>query len=375
MPTSIVPLFPQPIDNRSLSMDIRFYMLNTSDVKQLATLFLEFSRKILTPNVVVRSQHDRKTRYHLDLEKDIFTSQDGIGFLFEADFTNSVIHNVKTFRQFDNYLQHGWPHRRGLSDEYMTQFNKRILNQGIDYQAIRNGLVELFTTSNEIPVSSYPRHDASGSFQSIPYWFHPGMYHGQFRLSIAKECLGSDLTSTAESMAKFVEDIAIEMRNIGGTVRLAPYSYGITPYKYYFGNQYTTDGSHESAQCYPNEWYPFYYHDGIEWFNLLTPLAADKIKSNTSKNEIVKCKKLAHDGLVVQSSEPIGKANISDYLKVKNYLYAALIPGMSQIPLKILLNPNELGYLAKPRMDWEIIPISSEEICVEKDCVIFKHII
>ena len=354
-------------------MDGRFYMLDNADTKELASCFLEFVKNTLGADIVIRYQHNRRRRFQLDLRKDLFAAQDGIEFFFEADFTSSIVHNDKTFRHFDNFLHHEWHPQQGLSDEYMAFFNKQLLNKGSDNRAIQNGLVELFSMSNKIPTSSYARHEISGWFQSIPYWFHPGMYYGQFRLSIAIQCLGSGLSDTAENMARFVEDVAIEMRNIGGTVRLAPYSYGTTPYMHYFGNQYTTDGSHKSVKCNPNEWYPFYYHDGIEWFNLLTCFAAEKFKSSISENKIVKCKKLAHDGMAIQMRKPIGNADISDYVMMKNCLYATLIPGMSQISLKTLLNPNELGYLAKPRKDWEIIPVASEEISIEKGCVIFRH--
>ena len=373
MPTSIVPQFPQPIDNRALSMDVRFYMLNESDTKKLANMFLRYVKDILTPNIVVRSQYDRKKRFHLHLEKDILAAKDGIEYSFEADFVSSAVHNISTFRQFDNYLLYEWHPRRGMSDEYMAYFNKRLRTQRMDNKAIQKGLIDLFSHSSEIPFSSYGKHDVIGSFQSIPYWFHPGMYHGQFHLSIAKECLGPDLAKTADSMSEFMENMAAEMRNIGGTVRLAPYSYMMTPYMYYFGNQYIMDDSHQSARCYPNEWYPFYYHDGIEWFNLLTCYSADKIDSSISKQDTIKCRRFAHGGLSVKMNQSIGEPVMSDYVGIKNFLYASLIPGMSRIPLKSLLDINELGYLAKPRKDWEIIPISPAEIYVEEDCVVFKH--
>lgn len=373
MPHSIIPLFSQNIDNRLLSLDVHFYMLRNADIKQLAAEFMGFVRSILPPDIILRSQWGRKAGFHLDLQKEIDSAQREIEFSFEADFVSTVVYNTKTFRQFDKRLKFECHPQRSMPDEYALYYKKLFSSSEANEKVIQQSLVELFSISGRVPSATYTGHDISGFFHSTPYWKHPHMQHGKFRFTIAKECLKAELPIYADRMATFLEDTALELHNIGGTVRIAPHSYAITPYMYYFGNQYVMDGSHESAQCYPNEWYPFYYHNGIEWFNLLTPLAASKLTVKAPEAHSLICKDLENGGQISQMRKSIGEVDIPDYSVMKDHLYNALIPGISRIPLNVILNPREIGYLSKPRMDWECLPIHATEICIENNDVIFKH--
>ena len=373
MPHSIVPQFPQIIDNRLLSMDVQFYMLNTVDMKLLANEFWGFVRDLLPSDIILRSHLNRRKGFSLDLKKEIDNAQKEIEFSFEADFLSATVYNTKTFRQFDNRINYDVQPYQNVPAEYMSYYQKLLSNPEKDEHAIMQFLVDLFSIPEKTPSSTFSRHDIDGYFQSTPYWHHPQMYHGKFRLTIAKECLGTELEHCSVCMSRFLEQLALRFRRIGGTVRIAPYSYSITPYAYYFGNQYAMDGSHESVQCLPHEWYPFYYHNGIEWFNLLTPFAANKIKEKQPNVQGLSYKELEYGGMIVQMQTPLGKADIADYTAMKDFLYKALIPGRSRIPLKILLAPDETGYLAKPRMDWELIPISMKEIYAENGNVVFQH--
>ena len=373
MPHSIAPQFPQIIDNRLLSMDVQFYMLNAVDMKLLANEFWGFVKHLLPSDIILRSRLNRRKGFSLDLKKEIDNAQKEIEFSFEADFLSATVYNTKTFRQFDNRINYDGQLYQNVSVEYMSYYQKQLSNQESDKQAILKSLVDLFSIPGKTPSSAFSRHDINGYFQSTPYWYHPQMYHGKFRLTIAKECLGTELELYSVCMSRFLEQLALRFHRVGGTVRIAPYSYSTTPYVYYFGNQYAMDGSHESAQCLPNEWYPFYYHNGIEWFNLLTPFAANEINVKQQNVPGLSYKELEYGGMIVQMQSPLGKADIADYTAMKHFLYTALIPGGSRIPIKILCAPDETGYLAKPRMDWELIPISPKEIYLENGNVIFQH--
>ena len=375
MPHSIIPQFPQNIDNRILSMDVKFYMLSIENVKRLAAEFWEFVQNVFQNDFIIRSEWgDRKKGFRIDLKKEIDAAQDEIDFCFEGDFVSSLVHSTKTFRQFDNLLLFDWHSRRGMPEDYAACYHTLFPYRQMSVSAIRQSLVELFSMPGKIPAAPFPNHDFSGRFMGLSYWNHPEMYRGTFELTIAKECLGTELSCIANAMAIFMESISCELHNIGGFVRIgSSLNMDYTPYMYYFGNDYRMDGSHELAHCFPIEWYPYYYHNGIEWFNILTPLAAEKLRSRTPNSQLL-CRELESGAIIVQLRKPIEHSDVSDYTIMKDYLYPALLPGMSQIPINVLLDPEATGYLAKPRMSWEILPISPEEIFIENGNLILRHL-
>lgn len=373
MPYSIIPLFPHMLDNRVISLEIRFWGFKQETVKRLAEQCWTFSRAILADSCVIRSKYKRRKGFRLKLDKEIQAEQNEVEFSFEADFISSIVFDSKSFRQFDQILQYDGRPRYNLSKDYSDIFRNLFPNQWMREDAIRDGLVKLFSLSGMHPEGSFANHDANGYFMSTPYWTKPHEYHGSYRLAIARECLGMEISCVAEAMSVFAEHMAIEFHNIGATVHLSSNQYTITPYMYYFGNRYTKDGSHKSLGLDPNEWYPYYYHYGVAWFNLLTPMAVRKCTQMVDAYPGLACRILENGGLVVKIRKPIYEADVPDYTEVKKYLYDALLPGMGQVPLKYFFDSGEMGFLAKPRMNWEYMPVFPSEISIGNGYLRFHH--
>lgn len=127
---------------------------------------------------------------------------------------------------------------------------------------------------------------------------------------------------------------------------------------------------------YGIEWYPYYYFCGAEWFNMLSPLQASHLADLAERSaRYVNINTIVYpDGSAsVCLKKPIDQTDVSDLADVRKLLYKALYPGKRKIMLADLQNPDAFGCLAKPRQQWECIPVFPNEIEVNQECIQFQH--
>ena len=153
---------------------------------------------------------------------------------------------------------------------------------------------------------------------------------------------------------------------------------GNSPYMRYFGSHLRKDGSHEQAECAPHEWYSTYYLNGIEWANIISPLAQGHFptewfnEANISNG--IQIQKLQNGCILAKMSSSIEEYDITDSIVMKRTLLPALFPGGSYIPLKALFKPivNNSFMVNFPRSDWAIVPVLDDEVYVVGTDLVFQ---
>jgi hypothetical protein len=149
----------------------------------------------------------------------------------------------------------------------------------------------------------------------------------------------------------------------------------------YFGMDPVTDDSHLDAGVSEQEWYSTYYLCGIEWANIISPLAAQHIPNlleDASTVPNVCVKQMENGSFFLRSSKPIDQVDVSDLLPMKRLVYPALYPDGSIIPIRHLVLSEKTVFSdfflgTCPRSNWAIIPMLENEIETVYTDLVFRH--
>jgi hypothetical protein len=152
---------------------------------------------------------------------------------------------------------------------------------------------------------------------------------------------------------------------------------GGSPYMDYFGAYRNSDGSHIDVGYTPNEWYYSYYLCGVEWANVISPLARKHIPQLISEAAITKTvavEEVNSGAILLKSQNEITQFDIDDSTVLKQLVQDALYPGGSEFSVKKMLDLNSIkqNCAALPRHNWAIVPVLEEEIEIVGSKIILR---
>ena len=365
-------------DMRYLQMELEFFGLTKEQSDTMLESFVFWYNQTFS-NFFIINWYAGNRKIKTDKLPNVIYSNEALELGMEGGLICDKVYNQKTLNQHVrsfHYPSTGNMGSIGMSLDYMSFYNEKI-SIIEDDNCLKKTILSFFSEPNRHGFSTMQRLELDGSITRLPYR-NNDKYYGTMNVSVSVYSLDSDVKSYAEKMVIFLQQQAERWTNINGRVAVAP---SLNPSKcsghmYYFGNNVAMDDSHLTGNFMPVEWYPHYYICGAEWFNIISPLAQQhipKILIEAARFPSLTVQALAGGCISVHLKKEPDCIDIADLLPVKLLLYNALYPGMSEVPKQVFFDPGYTGYIAKPRKQWECVPMLEEEVIITKDSIIFRH--
>lgn len=376
----------QPIDGTALTLSYEFYQLTHEQLHSLTHDALMFVFNIADNGFVANWNVNGKSFWKLDKKRmERFDGAEPYDFYCEAFCKSELVFDSKSFRKQSSRMERDIlvlsRFTPGLSMDYRQEWNSLFPQGRPDRGEIKSKVQQLFTYENRKYTSVYCMPDLSAFFVSDEYTHHKKLYYGRFSISISAFCIGSMLDDFASLFYAHMLNIAARYCNLNARVMLEPTGRASeeSPYMRYFGSHANVDGSHLETGHLPNEWYRSYYVRGIEWANVVSPLAQTHldVASILKKDETgIEAQILTGGGLLMKSQSKIDGYSLDDARKMKRLLYPSLFPGYSSISLRRLFEENVPDFFMAdfPRSDWATVPILDGEIEVIGTDLVFTRV-
>ena len=369
------------LDCRNLTLECEFYQLKEDQMRELSLAIASFIIEITHENFVSKWSVDRKqlrvgTKNILDR---ILCMKMG-WFTCEAFVKSNLIFNAKTYYQYETSIDKDFYHFRQhspfVSVDYQNYWSALFPKGYIQNEDIPMKIDKLFNETKYKHTSIYLSPDFQSYFLAFPYSKQPNLYYGSFRITISAFCLQDCLEEYAKLFYWRMCEIAEKYIKLNARVMLQPIQVAqriCSPYMNYFG-RHGNDNSHKEAGYTPQEWYPVYQVCGIEWANIISPLAQTHLNVlnilQTQQNNL-DIRQISGGTLLVKSTKPIEKYTVNDAKMIKRILLPALYPGGWSISLKKIFK-NDCPVQFRPRFNWAIVPVFKEEISVLGTDLIFR---
>lgn len=377
--TSMASTFNEIVDCRMVQLEIDYFSLSQIQLQELAQYLAMCCSQIFSESFYCHwNWYGRRINKSL-LHERIASASSTFDFSCTADVFSSVVSDSKSFRAYDSMLFSSnssqlWKEST-ISYDYAEVLNE-YLHDLNDLDKSKEATLKLFHEPGRIKRALWRDHDASAFFSSYKHANH-NLFRGSFVFRIALQCLANATTFT-----KQLTDIAVKTtsitHNINARIALSPIPSPApcSAHMMYFGGIVGGDKTHIKAGFCPEEWYPYYYFQGAEWFNLLSPMIASRLPKPALGAQMynqVYLESLPSGVLLVQSAKSIEETDVIDLCDIRKILYPVLFPGKSKILFCNLNNPTAYGHLAKPRQQWECIPIFPEELSIDQNAIYFQY--
>jgi hypothetical protein len=382
----------QAIDCRRLTLHIGYYFLNQDAVSALASDFIHWLQANVADSCIFRWHHNGKVCGHkhvLTTDRWAIPEVVGLRLGFDAYVKNSAISNASAIVKYQKSISLVYAqYRRNVnvarfasesSVDYPAFFDAKLPVIRQEDSTIVDNIAEIFSEKGRKLMSFHRESDLNGHVTAYPYQEHPGLYYGSVSISFSAFCLDTSLDQIAHALVRFACSLSEMYGKLNAHVCLQPKTFSgydkASPYMRYFGKHLQGDGSCESAQCHPEEWYPTYYLCGVEWMNILSPLTKQHLAEHRvqSGGAGVSVQALRSGGLQVMSTKPITAYEIEDALTLKQIVLPALYPGKGSVPLRGIY-PGEGCFRVYdwcPRNDWAIVPIEKTEVEIVGPNIVF----
>lgn len=379
---------PAAFDCRGLRLAFEFYQLTRDEVCLLTQDVLRFWDEITAEQFVGSWSIDGKDVSNKAMKQYVMDviPYKAPGVLFYRGCVRSSIIPNKTAaivavrkRNYDPDI----PLKLGVSTDYMDYCKSRLGKEKPDKDRFLEFVRNTFRLEDKRIFSYWPGDDLRMTFHALPYKSDPSGLYGAFRMEICGACLGEKLNPMAELWRDYLQKLSEKYGKINGRVMFQP-ARGISsasPYMRYFGCNLMHDFSHEEMGLKETEWYPTYYLCGVEWANVISPLAAThvpQLKAEDNLQPDIQIKSLNSGGILVASKRPINEFDVSHLRTMKELVYPALYPGRSAITFSSLFFEDMQGhchfnYMNFPREDWANVPMLDHEIDVVSTCLVYSH--
>lgn len=372
--------FHELVDCRMVQLELEFHEASKRELSELGELCVLESNQLFSDSFFCQWRFKGRPLSIMSLQEKISECNGDFDFSFDADVMSNTVYNRKTFQIYDRLIQEestGKWKDFSVSADYSQYFCERFSSIQTSEQ-YKEAIIQIMYEPRKRKNALWRQHDLSGSFMSHSYIENKSLYRGSFCLRVALNCLDNSAATFCDRLIEVVLKANSLFPNMSARIALSPLSSpaACSPHMMYFGGRVREDNTHAEMGVLGCEWYPYYFFCGAEWFNLLSPLQSSHL---TDFDEKVAC----YDNLwttvypsgatLVQLKKTIDQIDVVDLMDVRQLLYKALYPGSSRINLADLRNPNAFGFLAKPRQEWECIPVFSNEIEVDKHCILFQH--
>ena len=364
------------VDCRELSLELNFFRVDKPWARELTKYLVGLCREIYAEGFFDQwSTSPHKKVDHEKLLKIINDPPICLDLICEADVISSHVWNKRSFKAYDRFL-YGPEYdflteRIGRPFDYMEYFcscKEGLLNPCTSKET----LLKMFYEPQKYMKALWRAHDSDVLLICEPYGDNRDLYHGSLKFSVALECL-----ENANEFADRLKTAVIRATNITSNINAHIYLSPLreTSHKLYLGSKLKIDGSHKN-NCSEDgifvEWYPFYYLSGAEWFNLLSPLVANRVKRTTVVNKDIEIIELPKNSIVVQSNKEIKNFDVADMVGIKKLLYPVLLPGSSKLSFDGF-REDFYNYRRRPRFQWECFPVFEEEISVGSDGITLSY--
>lgn len=368
----------EAIDGRCLILAAEFYQISKQEALEMADDITGWIKDLLQGGFVSKTfiggKPVGKGRPLCGLS-DSLSSNLGWSFGIEGMVNSPVVHNIKTFNQyFRNIRQGSYKAAQitpGVSIDYGNYWDS-IFPEATDSMREKQNYLRIFQEKGKHLISAYTLPDVQASLFFTPYQKIPNFFYGSFAIRISSFCLGNAVIDMAETFELFAKQLSEKYIKLNARVMLQPPTLYPSPYMHYFGTDGKTDGSHIKYSCTEHEWYSRYYIPGAEWCNILSPLARKHLP-DVHYSEAVQTHELSGGGLMVKSNRPILQYDVPDAMEVKRFLYPALYPGRSAIPLSVFRNKIQKESMSNfPRSNWAVVPMFENEIEIVSTYLVFS---
>lgn len=355
---------PNCVDERILHMEAEFFQLTKAQSDALMRSFVMWCSQLLSEQFIVNwFWGNRKTKPETLLKK-IPGKDFGIVGL-EGAAISEYVYNSKTLEQYKRALLFPSPGTQkgaGLSDDYLAFYHRQLEKRRNNELSWKDTVLSFFNEPNRIPYGAVTNLEVQGRAVKIPYHFNSNLFYGTIELSISVHSLEERMRSISKEMTRFLSEQAKKLANINGRVAVTPFTFPskCSGHMYYFGNNIQANESNLPTEFFPVEWFPHYYICGAEWYNVISPLAQTHrsgLMEDAGQCSDIVAKQYPNGSIAIALDKQPDCLDIADLASVKHILYEYLYPGMSRMSKQDFLNPNNVGYMSKPRMRWECVPM------------------
>lgn len=376
----------QIIDCRHLKLSVDFYELSQECVISFVEEAISWMLATYADSFVVAWKINNHSTAAKNLIKQALSSFQSAGFInvqHEAFVRSTEVNNVAALKKYRSQQNRriypsNTPSIR-VSVDFEDYWKQLFATNPASNQDIAQRTLHLFREKNKINKARYSLADAQGSITFLPYSTNPSLFHGSFQLGICAQCLGCSIDNIANAMAEKMKSFSQTYCHLNGKVMLQPVTTakGGSPYMDYFGAYRNSDGSHIDVGYTPNEWYYSYYLCGVEWANVISPLARKHIPQLISEAAITKTvavEEVNSGAILLKSQNEITQFDIDDSTVLKQLVQDALYPGGSEFSVKKMLDLNSIkqNCAALPRHNWAIVPVLEEEIEIVGSKIILR---
>lgn len=366
----------EPIDCRLMQLEFHFSRITKKQLKDLS-LYCIFECKKILDDAFFLEWHCGNSRIK---EATLISKLKGQDNVFDFDFHGNVMSSfINNSKSLDKYNSNLFRHLNtsGASSSFSVDYWEayRALFQGIsEPEEICKNVLRLFTAEGKYFKQKWFGEDVVGHMFTCPYSNNSDLYYGHFDFRIALLCLGENAIPFSEKLISFLVRTTDIVADISGRIALSPTKppSSSSAYMHYFGGGPSYCPLGREAYMREHEWINSCFLKGVEWYNLLSPFQTKRIQQSEYPEEIIFIK-LSNGGSIVTVPNNIKQVNISDLRSIKKFLYPILYPGGIEIPINALLDMKNISYVAKPRHQWESVPILECEISAIKDRVIIRY--
>lgn len=377
---SMASTFYEKVDCRMVQLELEFHEASIKQLSELAEFCVLETNRLFSDSCYYQWKFKgRQLSLPTILEKISKCTSD-VDLSFDADVMSNIVYNSKTFRIYDRLIQEdsmGKWKDFSVSSDYSQYFCEWFSNIQT-HEQYKDAILRIMHEPRKKKNALWRQHDISGSFMSHSYINSKSIFRGSFCLRTALTCLGDSVATFCEMLIEVILKAIKLFPNISARIALSPISSpaACSPHMMYFGGQVREDKTHVEMGILGCEWYPYYFFCGAEWFNMLSPLQASHLTDLAERAvhyDNIWTTMYPNGATLVRLKKAIDQVDVADLVDVRKLLYKALYPGNSRINLTDLRNPNAFGFLAKPRQEWECLPIFPNEIAVDEQHILIQH--
>ena len=365
-------------DYRVLYMEMEFHQILFSNLLEAAIALVRAINDFQGDQFLMDWNVNNRKVSQNSVEKAIFQSSDKLIICADGIVKSSSIYNTPTFRQYKRSLFQ-IPSAVGdslYSIDYPDSFQQELVPSFENDKLLKEAILRFFQIEGKKTLGYRNPYDSGCVFLGGKHYRKttPELFWGKIVFYVSVAACDRFLDKAAEQLESVLLLLTDILKYANGRIGIgAKKNYHMSPYMTYFGKGYdNVDGSHLDTVFSPREWYPYYYICGVEWMNYLSALPSSRIqREHINVDGVISFQK--NDGMVVKSRHPISESSIKALSELKSVVSSVLYPGRTSIDLKKLYSNKCHLYSMLPRCNWEIVPISSNEVSVKDSIVTFSH--
>ena len=377
---STAPCAGEVIDSRCLTLSYEFYELPYGKTADLLSVTDNWVSELLRDGFISKRYPQKRMRL-MPLGATNPIPINTATFRYEAFAISSRVYSASTMKSYLKDLKMGAFFSTNklpdVSVDYPAYWDRLFPSGKESPTQIKEKILRIFSEENRKLMTNYTLPDVQASFIAAPYESNPNQYYGRFFINFSSFCLNRFLQDMANTLALFAVALSENYITMNMRVMLQPVMMDSnSPYMHYFGNMGSYDGSHLETAYSASEWYRTYYIPGVEWFNILSPLAQkhiDTLPKHTMEAYSIEVANISGGGLLIRSKKEIDQYNLCDALRLKQIMQPSLFPGIRIQALRNLFSSDPRKYMLAsfPRSNWALVPIFEEEIDVVGTDVVF----